>query len=331
MTVPCRVAVVGGGRNCEHDVSIASAKAIAAALDPTHNVVALTIGRDGVWLDPDHRPLGSTPADSLAGAVRVLDTCDVLLPVVHGPLGEDGTLAGLAALAGIRCAGSGLTAGAVGMDKWLTKVVAAEAGIRTARAVLVRVDEAGVCRPGLDKLCAEIGTDVVVKPVSAGSSYGVAAARTHEQLHAAVSVAAGYDSRVLVEERLIGREVDIAVMRTASGELIVSAPLEIVAAQPDSPIFDTTTKYDGSARFLVPAPMTAAEFQQLRELAVRVFETLGCAGVARIDFFRTDIGWVLNEINTMPGMTEHSQVPRMFASLGVTYPDLLAELVAAAT
>ena len=138
MTVPCRVAVVGGGRNCEHDVSIASAKAIAAALDPTHNVVALTIGRDGVWLDPDHRPLGSTPADSLAGAVRVLDTCDVLLPVVHGPLGEDGTLAGLAALAGIRCAGSGLTAGAVGMDKWLTKVVAAEAGIRTARAVLVR-------------------------------------------------------------------------------------------------------------------------------------------------------------------------------------------------
>ncbi len=312
-----RVAVVGGGANCEHDVSLASAASVAEALDPaTFDVVGLTVGRDGTWSSAGN-PLGHTPAVSLARAIEIISTCDVLFPMVHGPQGEDGALPALAGFAGIPCVGSGLAAGALAMDKWVTKVVAEAVGVPVAAGRLVRPDDVVTWT-----------APVVVKPVAAGSSHGVSLVRRREELAPALARAFALDSRVLVEELLVGREIDVAVLAGRNAVRRLSPPLEITVRE--GTLFDTDQKYDGSAGFVVPAPLTDVEVKELESAAVAVFDALGCAGVARVDFFLTERGWVLNEVNTVPGMTEHSQVPRMFAAAGIAYPALLAELVHAA-
>ncbi|MBI2244330.1 MAG: D-alanine--D-alanine ligase [Nocardioides sp.] len=303
-----RVAVVGGGRSCEHDVSLASAAAVAAGLDPhRYDVVRLTIGRDGTWRDGD-RPVG------LAAAVEVLRRCDVVFPVAHGPHGEDGTLAALCELAGVPYVGSGVRAGALAMDKWATKLVAAALGIATAAGRLVTAATA----------TQETWTGpVVVKPVAAGSSIGVALVSEPASLPPALATALALDDRALVEELVTGREIDVAVLRRADGAVVASAPLEIVA----DGLFDFDAKYGGRADFRVPAVLDEVDAKALEDAAVATYDALGCSGVARVDFFLTDTGPVLNEVNTVPGMTEHSQVPRMFAAAGLPYPDLLDELV----
>lgn len=311
-----RAAVVGGGQSCEHDVSLASAATVAAALDPSaYDVVRLTIDRDGAWRDDAGVEIG------LARAVEVLQACDVVLPVVHGPFGEDGTLAGLCELAGTPYVGSPVAAGALAMDKWATKLVAQALGVRTARGVLV----ASTARSGSSWVPRDPGP-WVVKPVAAGSSHGVSLVRAADDLPAALDAAFAVDDRALVEELLVGREIDIAVFRRADGQLLAGPPLEVVT----DGLFDLASKYDGSARFVLPAPLSEVEAKELEDAAVRVFEALGCRGVARVDFFLTADGWVLNEVNTMPGMTEHSQLPRMFAAIGMPFPALLDELVRAA-
>jgi D-alanine-D-alanine ligase len=307
------VLVVGGGQNAEHDVSLRSAAAIGDALRAGgFEVSALTIGRDGTWT-VGHRPLGRTPASSLAAAVVLLERADVIFPAVHGPGGEDGALAALCALAGKPVVGSGLRAGAIGMDKWTTKLVAGSIGLRTAPGRLVHAAYLSVAFEG----------DVVVKPASAGSSYGVGLARDAAELHEALRVAARYDDRILVEQVVHGREVDVAVLREADGRCWAPPPLEIHA----DGLFDTTTKYDGTARFTVPADLSACERAGLVDAALALFDALGCAGVARLDFFLTDDGPVLNEVNTMPGMSPESQVPKMFAAAGVPYASLVTRLV----
>lgn len=308
-----RVAVVGGGQNCEHEVSLASAAAVAGALDANHDVVRLTIDRDGAWRDAAGRPLGP------AGAVGVLGSCDVVFPAVHGPRGEDGALAGLCELVGVRYVGSGVRAGALAMDKWATKLVAEAVGVRTAPGALVTAATAS----SLAWTALAWSGPVVVKPVAAGSSHGVALVGEPDQLAPALAAALALDDRVLVEEAVTGREIDIAVLRLADGTRVAGPPLEIAGGG----VFDTATKYDGSARFLLPAPLGATELKELELAAVAVFDALGCAGVARVDFFLTDEGWVLNEVNTMPGMTAESQVPKMFAAAGLGYADLLGLLV----
>ncbi len=304
----CRVAVVGGGANAEHDVSLASAAAVRDALAPTHDVVALTVARDGTW-STDGTPL------TFPQAVSLIATCDVLLPAVHGPHGEDGTLAALADLAGVACVGSGVRAGAVGMDKWITKLVAAAVGVAVADGHVVHDVAEALRDPRLP---------AVVKPVACGSSHGVRRVDTVEELAAGVAAALELDDRVLVEEVVVGREVDVAVLRRADGTTVTSPPLEIGHA---GAVFDTATKYDGSARFVVPADLDPADADRLAAAALAVVDALGCEGVARVDFFLTADGPVMNEVNTMPGMTAHSQVPQMFAAAGLPYPDLVAELV----
>ncbi|GAA4232384.1 D-alanine--D-alanine ligase family protein [Actinomadura meridiana] len=310
-----RIVVIGGGENAEHDVSLATATGVAKALHSGgFDVDELTIERDGTWRRGADA-LGSRPADSLAGALGVIALADAVFPALHGPLGEDGTLAALCALTHTPLVGSDLRAGAIGMDKWATKLVAEAVGIRTAPGRLVTA--------GAE---VEFESDVVVKPVAAGSSYGVALARDASELREALRVAARFDDRILVEDVVRGREIDVAVLREADGRCWAAPPLEI---HTDGP-FDTETKYDGSARFSVPADLDDAERDALTGAAVRMFDALGCAGVARVDFFLTADGPVLNEVNTMPGMTAESQVPRMFAAAGVTYEQLVARLVDAA-
>lgn len=313
------VVVVGGGRTAEHDVSRRSAAAVGGALrSGGFAVTALTIGRDGTWSD-DRGPLGAAPAPSLAAALAVVERADVLFPVVHGVGGEDGALAALGGLAGVPVVGSGLRPGAIGMDKWTTKLVADALGIRTAPGRLVRAAE-------VDDVAVAIGSGVVVKPVSAGSSHGVGLARDDAGLRAALRAAARHDDRILVEPVVDGREIDVAVLAEADGRRWAPPPLEIHAAG----LFDTATKYDGSARFTVPADLDRADRDALTDAALAVFDALGCAGVARVDFFLTDDGPVLNEVNTTPGLSAASQVPRMFAAAGVTYEALVARLVDAA-
>jgi D-alanine-D-alanine ligase len=307
--VRTRVAVIGGGQNCEHDVSLASAAGVAGALDPaSYDVVRLTVGREGTWRDRGERPMG------LAGVGQILRGCDVVFPVVHGPRGEDGALAALCELAGLPFVGSGVGAGAVAMDKWVTKLVANAVGIATAPGRLVTA-----ATVDLETWTAP----VVVKPVAAGSSLGVTLVDEAAAFRPALEAALALDSRALVEEVVVGREIDIAVLRRPDGSLVTSPTLEIVV----DGLFDYEAKYGGHADFRIPAALEERDTKALEDAAVAVYTALGCAGVARVDFFLTGAGPVLNEVNTTPGMTEHSQVPRMFAAAGLPYPDLLDELV----
>ena len=303
-----RVAVVGGGANCEHEVSLASAASAVRALAGIHETVPVTIGPDGGWTGVDGERL------TFAEAVDLLSGCEVVLPVVHGPGGEDGSLAALCELAGVTYVGSGVRAGALAMDKWATKLVAEAVGLRTAPGTLVTAGRTGRCR---------FDRPVVVKPVAAGSSHGVSLVRRPEDLDRALTEAFVLDDRVLVEHVVSGREVDVAVLARPDGTRLVSPALEIVA----DGLFDHAMKYGGHADFRLPAVLDAADAVALRTAAVRVFDALGCDGLARVDFFLTDDGPVLNEVNTMPGLTAHSQAPLMLAAAGLSYPELLDTLV----
>ncbi|HEX5201210.1 MAG TPA: D-alanine--D-alanine ligase [Actinoplanes sp.] len=304
-----RAAVIGGGANGEHDVSLASAAAVTAALDPgAYEIIGLTIGRDGTWRDAAGAPLG------LAAAVEMLQTCDVALPIVHGPRGEDGTLAALLELAGVPYVGSGLRPGALAMDKWVTKLIAQDLGIAVAPGRLLTArTAAGYAWSG----------PVVVKPVAAGSSLGVTLVRRPGDLAGAMTEALRHDDRILIEQVIEGREIDIAVLRNRD-EVVASPTLEIVT----DGFFDYAAKYGGEAtKFLIPAPIEPAVTGRIERAATALYEALGCRGVARFDFFVTAAGPVLNEVNTMPGFTAHSQVPRMFAAAGMPYPRLLDTLI----
>ena len=304
-----RVAVIGGGQSCEHDVSLASAASVVGALDPaTYDVVPLTIDRDGTWRDRGLRPIG------LCGAAQVLRGCDVAFPMVHGPRGEDGALAALCELAGIAYVGSRVRPGAIAMDKWATKLVAGAVGIATAPGHLVTSATAAHQR---------WTHPVVVKPVAAGSSLGVTLVTEANALQPALKAALALDSRALVEDVVRGREIDVAVLRRPDDSLVVPPALEIVA----DGLFDHDAKYGGQADLRVPARVDEVDAKALEDAALAAYDALGCAGVARVDFFLTEQGPVLNEVNTVPGMTEHSQVPRMFAAAGMSYPELLDELV----
>jgi D-alanine-D-alanine ligase len=304
-----RVAVVGGGANSEHEVSLASAAAVCAALPASYDVVPVTITPQGGWCDRNGRPLG------LRGALALLGSCDVVFPALHGRGGEDGTIAALCTLAGLPCVGSPPSAGATAMDKHLTKLVAASVGIGVAPGAVLTATTAPHHR--------WTGPSVV-KPVTAGSSQGVSLVEHPDELERALKEALAHDDRVLVEEVVRGREVDVAVLGTADGDRLVPPPLEIVGQG----IFDYATKYGGGADLRVPADLTTTERGELAAAAVRMYDALGCRGLARIDFFLTAEGPVLLEVNTMPGLTEHSQAPRMFAAAGIAYPELLDRMVA---
>lgn len=308
-----RVAVIGGGANDEHEVSLASAAAVVRALRARgEDVVALTIERDGRWRHTGGRGV------SAAGAVAVLTTCDAAFPLLHGERGEDGAAAGLLVLVGVPIVGSPVRAGALAMDKWVTKVLAAQVGIATAPGSLVTTSRDVTLAPPL-----------VVKPTTGGSSNGVAVVHDRAALDDAIGQArAAGDGRVLVESFVVGREVDVALFRDRSGALRAGGTLEIGVAEQS--VFGRDEKYDGTAEFTVPARISAAEHDTVLAAAQRLYEALGCAGVARFDFFVTADGVVLNEVNTTPGFTERSQVPLMYAATGLDHPDLVGELVDAA-
>jgi D-alanine-D-alanine ligase len=312
--LPTRVAVIGGGANDEHEVSLASAAAVTRAVRTLGlDAVPLTIDRAGRWRHTDGAAL--TPS----AAVALLTTCDAAFPALHGVHGEDGAAAGLLGMIGVPVVGSPVRAGALGIDKWVTKTVAEAVGIRTAPAVLLRRADA------IDGL--PLDPPFVVKPTTGGSSNGVSVVRQADEYAAAVELAREAGDDVLVESFVTGREVDIAVLRDRTGALRSGATLEIGVA--DGAVFGRAEKYDGSAQFTVPARISEGQHAAIEQAARTLYDTIGCAGVARFDFFVTDDGVVLNEVNTSPGFTEQSQVPWMFAAVGLPYVDLVRALVEA--
>jgi D-alanine-D-alanine ligase len=316
-----KVVVISGGASPEHQVSLASGRGIAKAAELNgHSVVPLVIDADGNWQDGYHEAIG------------ILQDADVVVPALHGEGGEDGVIQGFLQQLKVPYVGSGVAASAVGLDKHLTKAVLRAQGIPVTPGITVRGEDLKDAESVVQRLkAAGIEFPVFVKPGSGGSSFGVARATDLPSLASALADAAALDPHVLVEQEIHGREIDLAVMEFPDGRVEVAPALEI-HADPEQPFFNAAAKYDsGATRFVVPAPLDPALADQLRRTAVEVFEALGCAGLARVDFFVPADGVPLvNEINTFPGFTPASQFPRMWAAAGMSYADVIDNLLATA-
>jgi D-alanine-D-alanine ligase len=349
-----RVAVVFGGRNSEHAVSLMGAGSVLAAIDRTkYDVVPIGIATDGRWVLaaedqryaiegtdlPEVDRTGSQLALPSAGGSLVtlapgrvpesLGDVDVVFPLLHGPFGEDGTIQGLLEMAGVRYVGSGVLASAVGMDKAYMKIVLAQAGLPTGPYLVVRDRDWRRDRARVIKEAEELGWPVFVKPARAGSSQGVGKAHDVDELEAAVEAARAHDPKVLVEAAIEGREIECAVLSSLGDEPPqASVPGEILY-EDGHDFFDFAAKYYPDQMALAaPADMPAGDAERLRDLAVRAFEALGCEGLARVDFFyRPDGELIVNEINTLPGFTSLSVAPQLWAATGLPYPDLIDRLV----
>jgi D-alanine-D-alanine ligase len=308
-----RVAVLAGGRSSEHDVSLASAAAVREGLGRAgHEPLEVEISRSGRWTS-EGRPVRVEPGEGLLGA-------DVVFPVLHGPFGEDGTVQGLLEVADVPYVGAGVMASAVSMDKVLFKELMAHAGVP-------QVDFAAVREGDPLEALAHLGLPVFVKPARLGSSVGISKVVNSDELPGALAGAFAHDPRAIVEAMAAGREVECSVI--GNGEPVASEPGEIVIA---ADWYDYEAKYTpGGMELRVPAPLEPAVRERVRELAVAVFRTVGCAGLARVDFFVEEGGQVLvNELNTIPGFTETSVFAKLFEASGIPYPDLLHRLVSLA-
>jgi D-alanine-D-alanine ligase len=314
-----RIAVLGGGRSSEHEVSLASAASVAAGLRETgHEVLEVEVGRDGVW-----RAAGSELSVSPG---RGWPGIDVVFPVLHGPFGEDGTVQGLLELLAVPYVGAGVLASAVCMDKIVFKELMANAGIPQVdyRAVTARDWE--LDPPAVLRGLAELGLPVFVKPARLGSSVGIGRVLEADQLRPALAEAFAHDPLVIVEASATGIEVECSVL--GNDAPVTSVPGEIVLAAGEAGWYDFAAKYTpGAMRLMVPARISDTARERVRELAGEAFVRSGCSGLARADFFVDGERVLVNELNTMPGFTQTSVYGALFAASGVPYAELLDQLV----
>ncbi len=333
--------VLFGGQSAEHDISCTTAAHVLRACDPArYRITPVGISRDGQWavatsaaacleqgpaalpgqLDPSGSPV--SPSALLADALDAGATT-VVVPLLHGPMGEDGTVQGLLELAGVPYVGTGVLGSAVGMDKAMAKEVLAASAIPQARHVALHESRLDAGTPA--QLTDQLGLPVFVKPANMGSSVGVSKAKTVADLRDAIELALTYDEWVVIEEAVTGREIEVAVLGNV--EPRASVPGEIV---PGREFYDYDDKYvDDGAQLLVPAPLPEPAATEVRELAVRVFGALRCEGLARVDFFYEEHGrgFLCNEVNTMPGFTPISMYPKLWQATGIGYAALIDELV----
>ena len=325
MTPRIRVAVLSGGRSSEHEISVASARSVVAALDPErYETTAIEIGRDGRWeLAGSTRTLASAkdgvaetlPVVADRAPARALTQVDVVLPILHGPFGEDGTVQGLLELAGLPYVGAGVAASALCMDKDLFKAVLRDRGIPVARSVTLRDG---------DEPTHAFPYPVFVKPARLGSSVGISKVHAEDELEPAVALARRHDDKVLIEELLDGVEVECGVL--GNREPIASQVGEIVA---HAEWYDYAAKYDeGGMELVVPARIPSEIAERVRTIAVESFVATECEGMARIDLFvRPNGDVVVNEINTIPGFTATSVYAKLFEATGISYGELLDRLI----
>ncbi len=319
---PLRVAVLGGGRSSEHEVSLASAASVGEGLRAGgHDVAMIEIGADGVWRR-DGRELTLEPGRGFAG-------CDVVFPVLHGPFGEDGTVQGLLECLDIPYVGAGVLASALCMDKVTFKHLMAREGIPQVdyRAVAERGFRA---RP--EETLADLGAlglPVFVKPARLGSSVGIVRAGAADELRGALDIAFEHDPLAIVEGFASGLEVECSVI--GNDEPVASEPGEILLAAGETGWYDYEAKYTpGKMELIVPARVSAGVRQRIRELAITTFVKSGCRGLARIDFFVDGDDVIVNELNTMPGFTSTSVFASLFEASGIPYVELLDRLLALA-
>ncbi|WP_371740047.1 D-alanine--D-alanine ligase family protein [Frigoribacterium sp. VKM Ac-2836] len=351
------VVVLFGGRSSEHSISCATAGGVLSAIDRTrYDVVPVGITVDGAFtLQPDdakrfaldaetlptvedngtriHWPESSTTRELTVtdsdGSTRLLGEVDVVFPILHGPFGEDGTVQGLLELTGLPYVGAGVLASSLGMDKHFTKTVLQAAGLAVApwRTVRRRDWDAEPERVAGD--VEALGYPLFVKPARAGSSVGVSRVDSPTELGAAMAKAFVEDHKVLVESAVLGREIECAVLGGRDGASPrTSVAGEIVLAS--DAFYDFESKYLGApgADLVCPADLAPDELAEMQRLAALAFEAIDGTGLARVDFFLTDGGWVINEVNTMPGFTPISMFPACWLASGLSYPELIDELIA---
>jgi D-alanine-D-alanine ligase len=357
-----RVAVVFGGRSTEHAVSCASAGLILSAIDrDRYEVLPIGIATDGRWVltsgDPDRLALSSgsvpsvesvafpgsevTPRTGPGGSVlqvrrqdsvpEDLGAVDVVLPLLHGAYGEDGTLQGLLEMTGTRYVGAGVLASAAGMDKEYMKLLMSARGLPVGRYVVVRDRDwraASERKRILDEI-AELGWPLFVKPARGGSSIGITRVSAADDLEPAIEAAREHDPKVLVEAAVGGIEVECAVLEGVDGGPPEASVPGQVVVDPGSSFYDYEAKYFASATTMrIPAPVPVEAASEIRRLACAAFDAISCEGLARVDFFYTPAGQILvNEINTMPGMTPASGFPMMWAASGLPLPQLVDRII----
>jgi D-alanine-D-alanine ligase len=340
MTVKTRVGIVYGGKSGEHAISLQTALAVISAFDfEKYEITPFFIDQQGNWKQGN---VLAGPAEHVE-ALKLLDvTCtttdalqsifsnerqiDVILPLLHGTNGEDGTIQGLFEMANIPYVGCGVLASSAGMDKVIMKRLFAEAGLpQCAYRYFTRKQWATEQEKQIERMEVELGYPMFVKPANLGSSVGISKAKDREQLIEAVQEALRFDYKVIVEEFVDGREIEVAVLGNDFPE--ASVPGEVIAS---NEFYDYKAKYvDGKSRMQIPAEVTPAQQAEIRELAVQAFMAVDGAGLSRVDFFlrRSDNAWLLNEINTLPGFTPFSMYPLMWKETGKPYRTLLDDLI----
>lgn len=361
MAKKLRVGVIFGGRSGEHDVSIRSARAVIESIDrKKYEVLPIAISKEGKWLPPAeaakllppsvHSFLPNNFAANGSGDVAILgdpshqglislaatrrplasEQLDVVFPVLHGPFGEDGTVQGLLEMANIPYVGCGVLASACGMDKVAMKLLFRQAGLPIGKYLwFLRSDwqsnPASVSR----RVARQIGFPCFVKPANLGSSVGVSKAANKSELIDSVDLAARYDRKIIVEAAVDGREIECAVIGNDQPQ--ASLPGEYVVYDEAARFLDYTEKYadTGHVEFVVPAPLSKSMISRIQRMAIQVFKSVDAAGLARVDFFLTRDGQdlLVNELNTMPGLTEVSGYPKMWAASGMSFPQVLDRLI----
>jgi len=352
-----RVAVVFGGRSTEHAISCVSAGSVLRAIDrAVYDVVPVGISHEGRWVltddDPERLAIrdGKLPEVDATGASvvlsgdptartltvaepgevpRALGEVDVVLPLLHGPYGEDGTIQGLLELAGVPYVGSGVLSSAVSMDKAYMKVVLAGLGLPVGPYAVVRPRDWERRAAAVRDRVAALGWPVFVKPARGGSSVGISKVAGPGELDEAIEVARGCDPKVIVEAAVVGREIECGVLEGLHGAAAeASVPAE-VRVTGDHEFYDFEAKYlDDATDLDVPADLPGDVAEQVRRLAVAAFDALSCEGLARVDFFvRPDGSVLVNEVNTMPGFTPYSMFPRMWQASDLDYPALVDRLI----
>lgn len=341
-----RVGILFGGKSAEHEVSLQSAKNVIEAINKDkYDVTLIGIDRSGKWILPnqtefllnsnDPKTIMINPSEEkyvalIPGSYGDLSTVpeselessiDVIFPILHGPYGEDGTVQGLFKLAGIPFVGSGVLGSAVGMDKDVMKRLLRDAGIPIGKFLAFKKRD----EINYDYVTAELGTPVFVKPANLGSSVGVSKVVNKNSFEKAVQLAFKFDTKILIEEFIDGREVECAVL--GNDEPITSGVGEII---PRHDFYSYDAKYIdvNGAAVEIPAKISEKEAERVRDLALRTFQALSCEGLGRVDcFLRKDGTVVVNEINTMPGFTKISMYPKLWAQSGISYPELIDRLI----
>ncbi|KYD25311.1 D-alanine--D-alanine ligase [Geobacillus sp. NFOSA3] len=342
-----RVGILYGGKSPEHNVSLSTAMAVMNAIDKNKfDVIPIYITTEGQWIKGERLTgkvndikqlqfqsdakaiipvaLNQTPAVA-DGKKQEEAVVDVIFPLLHGPNGEDGTVQGLLELLNIPYVGNGVLASAVGMDKVVMKNLFAQAGLRQAKYVSFtkrewsRNEEAAY-----DKVEQELGYPCFVKPANAGSSVGITKCKQRDDLKAAFAEAFKYDRKIIVEEAIVGREIEIGVI--GNDDPICSVVGEIV---PKKEFYDYQAKYeDGNTELIIPADVTKEQYETIKQMAITAFKALDLSGLVRADFFLTEDGEAyINEINTMPGFTPYSMFPLLWKHSGISYSELIERLV----